>query len=84
MKFLIAYRWYYCAKTLGVGVQFFFDGLPGVDADGGLSEGATNDEFMAAMMTTEGVQLAKTFKDADSTTKRKLIVSLARLIVDAK
>jgi transcriptional regulator with XRE-family HTH domain len=78
-----ASRLFYAAKTLGVPVQFFFDSLPGVDADGGLTESA-GDEFAASMMTPEGVQLAKVFKDANSSTQRKLIVGLARLIVDAK
>ena len=65
-------------------MQFFFDGLPGVDAEGGLSESSSGDEFVASMMTPEGVQLAKAFKDADTPTKRKLIAGLARLIVDMK
>jgi transcriptional regulator with XRE-family HTH domain len=78
-----ASRLFYAAKTLGVPVQFFFDGLPGVDAEGGLNESA-GDEFVASMMTPEGIQLAKAFKDADTGTKRKLIAGLARLIVDMK
>jgi transcriptional regulator with XRE-family HTH domain len=78
-----ASRIFYAAKTLGVPVQFFFDGLPGVDADGGLNDSA-GDEFAASMMTPEGVQLAKVFKDAHTPTTRKLIVSLARMIIDSK
>ena len=79
-----ASRLFYAAKTLGVPVQFFFDGLPGVDADGGLNETSSGDEFVASMMTPEGIQLAKAFKDADTTTKRKLIAGLARMVVDMK
>jgi transcriptional regulator with XRE-family HTH domain len=78
-----ASRIFYAAKTLGVPVQFFFDGLPGVDAGGGLNDSA-GDEFAASMMTPEGVQLAKVFKDAHTPTTRKLIVSLARMIIDSK
>ncbi len=48
-----------------------------------MQETAPSDEFTSALMTTEGVQLAKAFRDADNTTKRKLIVSLAKLIVDS-
>jgi transcriptional regulator with XRE-family HTH domain len=78
-----ASRLFYAAKTLGVPINFFFEGLPGTDGNEGLREGKA-DEFSAAMMTPEGVQLAKAFKEADSTTKRKLIASLARLIVESE
>jgi len=77
-----ASRLFYASKTLGVPVQFFFDGLPGSEDADGMREGG-GDEFSAALMSPEGVQLAKAFKAADSTTKRKLIASLARLIVDS-
>ena len=77
-----ASRLFYASKTLGVPVQFFFEGLPGTDAHEGLSEGG-RDEFSAAMMSSEGVQLAKAFKEADTSTKRKLIASLAKLIVES-
>ncbi len=79
-----ASRLFYAAKTLGVPVQFFYDGLPGVEGADGLREPASGDEFSAAMMSPEGVQLAKAFKDADSSTKRKLIASLAKLIVESE
>lgn len=79
-----ASRLFYASKTLGVPVQFFFDGLPGSEGADGLREGSSGDEFSAALMSTEGVQLAKAFKDADTSTKRKLIASLARLIVDSE
>jgi transcriptional regulator with XRE-family HTH domain len=77
-----ASRLFYASKTLGVPVQFFYDGLPGAEGADGLREPSA-DEFSAAMMSTEGIQLAKAFKDADTTTKRKLIASLARLIVES-
>ena len=79
-----ASRLYYASKTLGVPVQFFFDGLPGADTGEGLQEAGEGDECSAAMMSPEGVQLAKAFKDADCSTKRKLIASLARLIVESE
>ncbi len=79
-----ASRLFYSAKTLGVPVQFFFDGLPGVEAESGFNESSKGDEFVATMMTPEGIQLAKAFSDADTATKRKLIAGLARLVVDMK
>ncbi|MDE2446938.1 MAG: helix-turn-helix transcriptional regulator [Alphaproteobacteria bacterium] len=79
-----ASRLFYAAKTLGVPVQFFFDGLPGLESEGGFSEASRGDEFVATMMTPEGIQLAKAFGDADTAPKRKLIAGLARLIVDMK
>jgi transcriptional regulator with XRE-family HTH domain len=78
-----ASRLFYASKTLGVPVQFFYDGLPEVDQPEGMSDSA-GDEIVGSMMTPEGIQLAKAFKDADSSTKRKLIAGLARLIVDMK
>ena len=79
-----ASRLYYCAKTLGVPVQFFFEDLPGVDEPGGFGEHRDSDQVMAALMNVEGVTLAKAFRDASSSGKRKLIASLARLIADSK
>lgn len=79
-----ASRIFYAAKILGVTVQFFFEDLPGTSADGGFSEGGTQDNFMSSLMTTEGISLAKAFRDADNTLKRKLIASLARVIADQK
>jgi transcriptional regulator with XRE-family HTH domain len=79
-----ASRMFFTAKTLGVPVQFFFEGLPGGEGDSVLREGIATDEFTSALMTTEGVQLAKAFRDADNMVKRKLIVGLAKLIVDSE
>lgn len=79
-----ASRLFYAAKTLGVPVQFFFEGIPGVEEAPGFGERREEDSVMAALMNVEGVTLAKAFRDADSTNKRKLIVSLARLIAESK
>ena len=78
-----ASRLFYTCKTLGVPIQFFFEGLPGMEPDGSMGEASPQaDDFTSALMTTEGIQLARTFREADTATKRKLIVSLAKLIVD--
>lgn len=79
-----ASRIYYAAKTLGVPVQFFFEDLPGLDNHGGFGEPRDEDSVMTALMNLDGVQLAKAFRDADSSGKRKLIASMARLIADSK
>ena len=78
-----ASRLFYAAKTLGVPVQFFFDDLPGVD-DRGFGEPRDEDSVMAALMNADGVTLAKAFRDADGSGKRKLIATMARLIADSK
>ncbi len=78
-----ASRLFYAAKTLGVPVQFFFDGLPGLDGHEGLGEGP-RDEFAAVMMSPEGIQLSKAFRDADTSTFRKLIADLARMVADSR
>ncbi len=77
-----ASRLFYASKTLGVPVQFFYDGLPGMEGSDGLREPSSGDEFSAAMMSPEGVLLARAFKDANSSTMRKLIAGLARLVVE--
>jgi len=80
-----ASRLFYTAKTLGVPVHFFFEGLPGSENEvGGMKEGAPSDEFLAALMTPEGIQLAKAFRDAGSPHKRKLIAGLARQVAESK
>jgi transcriptional regulator with XRE-family HTH domain len=75
---------YFTAKILGVPVQFFFDELPGVDAHGGLAEAREEDTVLSALMNVEGVGLAKAFRDASSTNKRKLISAIAKLIAESK
>lgn len=79
-----ASRLYYCARTLGVPVQFFFEDLPGADESSGLSEAGDHDAVMASLMSSDGVALAKAFRDADSPTKRKIIASIARTVADTK
>ncbi|HRX36055.1 MAG TPA: helix-turn-helix transcriptional regulator [Aestuariivirga sp.] len=79
-----ASRLYFTAKILGVPVQFFYDDLPGVEGHGGLSEAREEDTILASLMNAEGVSLAKAFRDADSSTKRKLIATIARVIAESK
>jgi transcriptional regulator with XRE-family HTH domain len=79
-----ASRLFYAAKILGVPVQAFFEDLPDVEGKAGFSEQSSDNTVMSSLMNTEGIQLAKAFRDADSSTKRKLIATLARAIVDMK
>jgi transcriptional regulator with XRE-family HTH domain len=79
-----ASRLYYAAKILGVPVQAFFEDLPNAEGTVGFSEPASDNTVMTSLMNSEGIQLAKAFRDADSSTKRKLIATLARAIVDMK
>lgn len=79
-----ASRLYFTAKILGVPVQFFYDDLPGVESHGGLSEAREEDTVLASLMNAEGVTLAKAFRDANSTGKRKMISTIARMIAESK
>ena len=79
-----ASRLYYAAKTLGVPVQFFFDELPGGEGRGGLEEPDENDNILSSLMNAEGATLARAFREADSTHKRKLISTIAKLIAEHK
>jgi hypothetical protein len=67
-----------------VPVQFFYDELPGVDSHGGLAEAREEDTLLSSLMNVEGVGLAKAFRDADSSRKRKLIAAVAKLIAESK
>ena len=79
-----ASRLYYASKILGVPVQAFFEDLPGSEGDAGFSEPAEDNSVMSSLMNTEGIQLAKAFRDAQSPQKRKLIANLARQVADSK
>lgn len=79
-----ASRLFYTAKILGVPVQAFFEDLPGPEGAMGSSEPTEDNSVMSSMMNAEGIQLAKAFRDADNPTKRKLIATMARAIVDMK
>jgi transcriptional regulator with XRE-family HTH domain len=79
-----ASRLYFTAKTLGVPVHFFFEGLPStVEADG-MSENMPKGDLMANLLTPEGIQLAKAFGDISDATKRKMMVSIARALSQDK
>ena len=79
-----ASRLYLTAKVLGVPVQFFFEDIPGIENRGGFSEPREEDTVLSSLMNAEGVVLAKAFREADSTGKRKLIATIARLIAESK
>jgi transcriptional regulator with XRE-family HTH domain len=79
-----ASRLYYASKILGVPVQAFFEDLPGPEGEAGFSEPTEDNSIMSSLMNAEGIQLAKAFHDADNQTKRKLIATMARAIVDMK
>jgi hypothetical protein len=58
--------------------------LPGTEGDAGFSEASEESSVMSSMMNAEGIKLAKAFRDADNSAKRKLIATLARCIADMK
>jgi transcriptional regulator with XRE-family HTH domain len=79
-----ASRLYYTAKILGVPVQFFFEELPGSEERTSQGETREQDTVLSSLMNAEGIVLAKAFREADNSNKRKLIASVARLIAEAK
>ena len=79
-----ASRLYYTAKILGVPVQFFFEELPGSEERSSQDEAREQDTVLSSLMNAEGIVLAKAFREADNSNKRKLIASVARLIAEAK
>jgi hypothetical protein len=64
-------------------VQFFFDDLPGLD-QGGLGEQKSEDSVLSSLMNPEGVTIAKAFREADNTGKRRMIAAIAKLIAESK
>ncbi|MGL4527044.1 MAG: helix-turn-helix domain-containing protein [Aestuariivirga sp.] len=79
-----ASRLYYTAKILGVPVQFFFEELPGSEDRSSQDGTREQDTVLSSLMNAEGIVLAKAFREADNSNKRKLIASVARLIAEAK
>ena len=79
-----ASRLYYTARILGVPVQFFFEDLPGNEERANQDESREQDTVLSSLMNAEGIVLAKAFREADNSNKRKLIASVARLIAEAK
>jgi transcriptional regulator with XRE-family HTH domain len=79
-----ASRLYYTAKILGVPVQFFFEELPGSEDRASQSDTREQDTVLSSLMNAEGIVLAKAFREAHNSNKRKLIASVARLIAEAK
>jgi transcriptional regulator with XRE-family HTH domain len=79
-----ASRLYYTAKILGVPVQFFFEELPGSEERTSQDGAREQDTVLSSLMNAEGIVLAKAFREADNSNKRKLIASVARLIAEAK
>jgi transcriptional regulator with XRE-family HTH domain len=79
-----ASRLYYTAKILGVPVQFFFEELPGSEERTSQDGTREQDTVLSSLMNAEGIVLAKAFREADNSNKRKLIASVARLIAEAK
>jgi transcriptional regulator with XRE-family HTH domain len=79
-----ASRLYYTAKILGVPVQFFFEELPGSEERTSQDGTREQDTVLSSLMNAEGIVLAKAFREANNSNKRKLIASVARLIAEAK
>lgn len=79
-----ASRLFCAAKILGVPVQAFFEDLPGTEGEAGFGEAGEQKSVMLSLMNAEGIQLAKAFRDADNSTKRMLIITLARAIADMR
>jgi transcriptional regulator with XRE-family HTH domain len=79
-----ASRLFYAGKTLGVPVQFFYDGLPELDQSGGLAEASPSEQIAATLMGPEALQLAKAFKRADPELKLRIIANLSRMVGDPK
>lgn len=77
-----ASRLHNTAKILSVPISFFFDELVDENAEPGMREGS-QDSYTSALMSVEGIQLAKAFRDAESPAKRKLIASIAKLIAES-
>jgi transcriptional regulator with XRE-family HTH domain len=78
-----ASRLYLMAKVLGVPVQYFFDGLPDSDREG-FSEGTQSSVVLDACASPEGIQLNRIFSEIAEPARRKLIVSLVKVVADQK
>jgi transcriptional regulator with XRE-family HTH domain len=64
------------AKILGVGIDFFFNGIKSIKVDQGFAEEGTPPYVADMMSTPEGLQLVRTFACIKSPKVRKSIVQL--------
>jgi transcriptional regulator with XRE-family HTH domain len=64
------------AKILGVGIDFFFNGIKSIKVDQGFAEEGTPPYVADMMSTPEGLQLVRTFASIKSPKVRKSIVQL--------
>jgi transcriptional regulator with XRE-family HTH domain len=78
-----ASRLHKMSKVLNVPIQYFFEGLQEPENGSGLGEtGAENVIDVAS--SVEGVQLARILAEMSSAGRRKLLVSIAKAVADAK
>jgi transcriptional regulator with XRE-family HTH domain len=78
-----ASRLYLMAKVLGVPVQYFFDGLPDSEREGFSEEGQSS-AVLDACASPEGIQLNRIFSEIAEPERRKLIVSLVKVVAEQK
>jgi transcriptional regulator with XRE-family HTH domain len=78
-----ASRLHMMSKVLNVPIQFFFEGLQEPGGAQGFREGEAQGA-VDVCATPEGVQLAKIMAEIGSAAHRKLLVSIAKVVADAK
>lgn len=84
-----ASRLFDIARVLDVPVQFFYDDFHGTPATGGFAEPAApgfvvedKSDFLAALATPEGMQLARAFARVREASVRRRILELVRTLAD--
>jgi len=68
------------AQVLGVGIDFFFNGIKSVKIEAGFAEEEATPYISDMMSTPEGLQLIKTFAGIKSAKVRKSIVQLVAAV----
>ena len=75
-----ASRIQHISRVLSVPVSFFFDGAPGVSADGprGIGDAEPPNYLVDFLATTDGIQLNKAFVRIKDTKLRRRVIDLVR------
>lgn len=81
-----ASRLYQISRTLGVPVDYFYDGLPLEDEDeqNGFSEGSAGSFDLSMLSTSEGIQLNSAFFSIRDGEVRKRMLDLVKALAQSE
>lgn len=77
-----ASKLYEIAKALRCGIGYFFDEMPGHDADDGVTDVSVENAVSSFLCTTEGIELAQAFARVPAGKLRRTLLTLVTNMAD--